>query len=202
MRGLSNISRLWVKVNVSSGASGDKAGTQRRIFQKSLCHFSIKQNFLTLSSLAVNKPREMDSFLKQGALHPYMDGAVSARSRKVSFLVSEAVPCVHFNSRNPCLTLPPPDLGQTSGDHSEQKWLPTSPLAQADGRQKLRLTWQNMKVKEDGSTGVSGIVTTHMEGQDSVWMEKTGILKLMGRRLRLQGVKYEVQPSEQSLCKS
>lgn len=35
-----------------------------------------------------------------------------------------------------------------------------------------------MKVKEDGSIGVSGIVTTHMEGKDSVWMEKTGTLKL------------------------
>lgn len=178
MGGLSNISSLMVQVDVSSGASGDKAGTQRRIFQKSLCHFSIKENFLTLSSLAVNKPWEMDSFLKQGALHQYLDGAVSALSRKVSFLVSEAVPCVHFNSRSPCLTLPPPDLGQTSGDHSEQKWLPTSPSAQADGRQKLELTWQKMKVKECGSTRVSGIVTIHMEGKDLVWMEKTGKLKL------------------------
>lgn len=46
----------------------------------------------------------------RSTLHQYPDGTVSALSRKVSFLVSEAVPCVHFNSRSPCLTLPPPDL--------------------------------------------------------------------------------------------
>lgn len=61
------------------------------------CHFSIKGNFLSLSSLVGSEPWEMESFLKQEARHQYLDGAVSGLSRKASFLASEAVACVYFN---------------------------------------------------------------------------------------------------------
>ena len=79
----------------------------------------------------------MESFLKQEVLHQCLDGAVSACSRKASFLVSEAAP-VHFSFRIPRLTLLPPNPAQTSGDHPKQKWPPQPPPAWAPlSREKL-----------------------------------------------------------------
>lgn len=114
---------------------------------------------------------------------PCVVPCVSALSSKASFLVSETAACVHFNSRMLCLSLPPPDLGQTSGDPSEQRRPPRPPPAWEKPAQNP----QKVKQEDDGFTGVSGTVTSHMGGKDSVWMERTTNSNSGEERQLLQG---------------
>ena len=132
----------------------------------------------------------MESFLKQEVHHQHLDGTTSALSRKASFMPLTAAPCVHVNSRILCLGLPPPDLGQTSGDHSEQQRPPRA-RAPASSREKLAQKWQ--KVKGEGAfTGVPGIVTIHTGGEDSVWIKKAGKSRLRWQEVGPQGLALRV----------
>ena len=139
MRSLLNISRpVGVSRCFLCGSSGQSWDTGMDILDRPMSHQHKGELSNTLSSLGVKEPWWMEAFLKQEVLRQRLDGAASAPARKASFLVSQAAPCVHFSFRIPRLRLPPPNPGQTSGDHSEQRWPPWPPWARAPpSREKL-----------------------------------------------------------------